>query len=474
MHRSLLVLSFLACLAGQATFAQAPKAKPAPPAKKAAAAPKAAAKPPGLGLKDGDRFIFIGDSITHQCLYTQYVEDFFYTRYPKLHLHFRNAGVGGDRAADALDRFDDDIASFKPTFATILLGMNDGSYRDFDAPTFKTYAEGMIKLMDKLDAIHCKVILMSPTMYDLQAFEQRVAKEPKRANNGATENYNGVLAYYGKWLQETARKRGYRFVDIFSPLNTHTVQQRLKDPAFTMIPDAVHPAQDGQLVMAYELLRQTGELGGVLGTGVRAVNGQWQPMNPAQVKDVAGDAGHTASYTVLPKCLPWVVPDDAQAGFKLTRAGHTGSQESHIAVGLAAGRYDLIINGQNVGVFDERMLGVHAEIEEDPDSPTHQQALKIALLNQQRNNDAIHPLRDLYGQRKGKLRAAKQTGDMKAFETWWAESRTKETELMKKAGAIEAEIYKANQVAPLKVEIKPAATLAPTSKPKKPGAKKAA
>ena len=31
-------------------------------------------KPKGLGLKDGDRFIFIGDSITHQCLYTQYVD----------------------------------------------------------------------------------------------------------------------------------------------------------------------------------------------------------------------------------------------------------------------------------------------------------------------------------------------------------------------------------------------------------------
>lgn len=80
----------------------------------------------GLGLKDGDRIIWIGDSITHQCQYTQYVEDFFYTRYPKMRLHFRNAGVSGDVAADALNRFDDDIASFKPTVATVLLGMNDG------------------------------------------------------------------------------------------------------------------------------------------------------------------------------------------------------------------------------------------------------------------------------------------------------------------------------------------------------------
>src|SRR4051812_40367288 len=97
---------------------------PAPAKPAARPAPKAAAPTTkGLRLKDGDRFIFIGDSITHQCLYTQYAENFFYTRYPDIRLHFRNAGVSGDRAIDALNRFDEDIAEFKPTVATILLGM---------------------------------------------------------------------------------------------------------------------------------------------------------------------------------------------------------------------------------------------------------------------------------------------------------------------------------------------------------------
>lgn len=474
MHR-LYSLSFLACLAGLAAplHAQtpaAPKANPAP-AKKPAPAP---AKAPGLGLKDGDRYLFIGDSITHQCLYTQYVEDFYYTRYPKTRIHFRNAGVSGDRAQDALDRFDDDIASFKPTVATVLLGMNDGSYSDFNAEIFKTYSTGVIKLLEKLDAIHCKVILLSPTMFDHQAFEQMVAKDPARAKNKNPENYNGVLAYYGKWLQETARKRGYQFVDLFGPLNTYTMQQRKADPNFTLIADAIHPGPDGQLIMAYEILRQTGELGGVLSAGIRAVNGKWASLNPAIVKDISGEAGHAASYTVLPKCLPWVVPAEAEKGFKLTKAGHTGSQESHIVVGLDAGRYDLNINGQKVGTFDERMFGVHAEIEENADSPTHQQAARVAELNAQRNKEAIHPLRDLYGQRKGKLRAAQQSKDMASFESWWKESKTKEEELVKKAAAFEDEIYKANQVAPLKIEVKAAPALPAKAAPAKAPAKKAA
>jgi hypothetical protein len=51
-----------------------------------------------LDLKTGDSIVFLGDSITHQCLYTQYVEDFLYTRFPKLRLKLHNFGVNGARA----------------------------------------------------------------------------------------------------------------------------------------------------------------------------------------------------------------------------------------------------------------------------------------------------------------------------------------------------------------------------------------
>ena len=54
-------------------------------------------------LADGDALVFLGDSITHGCLYTQYVEDFFYTRFPTRRLHFHNAGVSGDRCGDVVE-----------------------------------------------------------------------------------------------------------------------------------------------------------------------------------------------------------------------------------------------------------------------------------------------------------------------------------------------------------------------------------
>lgn len=427
-----------------------------------------AAKPPGLGLKDGDRWIFIGDSITHQCLYTQFVENFYFTRHPELKIDFRNAGISGDRAADVLDRFDDDIAAFKPTIATILLGMNDGSYKDFDSETFKTYEREMTQIMDRLDALKCRVIVMSPTMFDHQAWDKRIIEKPDYAKGRTPTNYNAVLAYYGKWLQETARARGYSFVDLFGPLNTFTTVQRQADPAFTLIPDAIHPEVDGQFIMAYALLQQCGETGPILSASVRLTNGAWQATNKALVTKVSGEPGRSVSYEVTPKALPWAQFMDAPLGTRLTKSGHQGGAESHIAVGMQPGRYDLVINGQTVGTFDDRMLAVHAEVQEDPDSPTCQQALQVLALNKKRNEEAVRPMRGLYAQRKGKLRAARQSGNMASFDAWWVETKKQALELDQKADTLADEIRKAARPKPLKVEIKPASVQTkPVGKAKK-------
>lgn len=461
-----LALALIATL-GLATgsFAQAPQPAARP-----------SAKPAGLGLKDGDRIIFIGDSITHQCQYTQYVEDFFYTRYPKLRLHFRNAGVSGDRAADALNRFDDDIASFKPTIATVLLGMNDGAYTDFNPEIFKTYAQDMTKLLDKLDALKVRVFLMSPTMFDHQAFEQMVAKDPARGKNKKPDNYNAVLAYFGKWGQEQARKRGYGFIDLFGPLNKLTTEGRVKDPNFTLIADAIHPAGDGQFVMAYSIIEAFGETGSVWSImGTPAAAGWKVNASPGSaVTATSGEPGKTLTFTLQPKCLPWAVLEEAKLGATLTAAGHRKSGEVLTVNGLQPGRYDVLENGRLVGTWDHITLGKKIELQGDADSVTLSQAQQVIMLNKQRNDEAIRPLRNLYGQRKGKLRA----GDQAAFETWWnGEGKKQEAMLLEKAAKLEEEIYKTNQPAEVKVEIRPSTQPVPAAKGKgaaKGAAKKAA
>src|SRR5215469_6838860 len=88
-------------------------------------------------LKDGDRVVFYGDSITDQRLYTTFTETYVITRFPWMKVSFVHSGWGGDRvtggAGGPIDvRLPRDVFVYKPTVLTIMLGMNDGRYRGYD------------------------------------------------------------------------------------------------------------------------------------------------------------------------------------------------------------------------------------------------------------------------------------------------------------------------------------------------------
>src|SRR5438105_4846242 len=100
-----------------------------------------------FALHDGDRVVFYGDSITDQRLYTTFVEDYVVTRFPRMKVSFVHSGWGGDRVTGGgggpIDvRLRRDVIAYKPSVMTIMLGMNDASYRAYDAQIFNTYAEG--------------------------------------------------------------------------------------------------------------------------------------------------------------------------------------------------------------------------------------------------------------------------------------------------------------------------------------------
>src|SRR5881394_3315663 len=101
-------------------------------------------------IHDGDRVVFLGDSITEQRLYTTYIEAYALTRHPDWKLSFRNVGWGGDTswlrqrahpdeaklfaaASEAQQKMVEasvasglgrDVLPLKPTFITIKFGMN--------------------------------------------------------------------------------------------------------------------------------------------------------------------------------------------------------------------------------------------------------------------------------------------------------------------------------------------------------------
>jgi len=345
-------------------------------------------------LEDGDSIVFLGDSITHQCLYTQYVEDYFYTRFPNLQLKVHNAGVGGARAWDALARFGDDVADFKPKYVTILLGMNDGSYQPFNQEIFDTYRQDMTTLLEKLDGIGAKSILMTPTMFDSRAV--RLAN--RQRDPEMLRLYNSVLTYYGTWLREVAVDEGRGFVDMWGPLNNITLEQRKTDPKFTMIADSIHPVPNGQVVMATAIVNDMGLPRQV--SNIQIVGGGSKPVvrsSGGKLTELSWGESEV-SFIWEANSLPWVLPEEAQLGVKLTRLGHRLSREALEVHGLAEGKYQLTIDGEVVGTYQSAQLERHVELQENSKTPQYQQALRVAELNKQRNEGPVRALRNEWSQ----------------------------------------------------------------------------
>lgn len=351
-----------------------------------------------LDLQDGDAIVFLGDSITHQRLYTQYVEDFFYTRFPHLRLTLHNAGVGGAKAWDALARFDEDVAKFKPKYVTILLGMNDGQYKPYNEVIFQTYRQDMTELITQIQAIGATPILMTPTMYDARA--RRMRPNPNRPTNEETlALYNSVLTYYGTWLRDVAQREGFGYVDMWGPLNNITLAERRIDAGFTLIPDSVHPGASGQVVMATAMILDLGLQGPVSSVRVfpTAAGKPRATASGGKMSDLEYGE-ERVSFTFAANALPWVLPEEAAVGVKLTKLGHRMSSEKLEVHGLKPGQYRLTIDGTEVGRFASTALARHIELQANEQTPQYQQALEVALLNKQRNEGPVRNLRGEWSQ----------------------------------------------------------------------------
>ncbi len=199
-------------------------------------------------LKKNDRIVFLGDSITEQQLYTNYVESYLIGRYPQLNLSFFNAGWGGDTAPGGVNRLRRDVLSLKPTVVTICYGMNDGSYCPMNDGILQRYGDGMKELVRLLKAAKVRVVLLTPGMVD-----HAQNKDLKAVN------YSGKsLRILADFVLELAKREKLPVFDIHRLMTQVDTAAKKVDSKFTMIPDSVHPDPAGQLVMAYGLLQAMG------------------------------------------------------------------------------------------------------------------------------------------------------------------------------------------------------------------------
>ncbi|MDR3057501.1 MAG: SGNH/GDSL hydrolase family protein, partial [Prevotella sp.] len=96
-------------------------------------------------FKDGDRVVFLGNSITDGGHYHSYIWLYYMTRFPDMRLTVLNAGIGGDQASDMVKRLDGDVFSKRPTVLITTFGMNDSGYLEYNGDQPEIFADEKVK-----------------------------------------------------------------------------------------------------------------------------------------------------------------------------------------------------------------------------------------------------------------------------------------------------------------------------------------
>lgn len=195
-------------------------------------------------IKDGDTVVIMGDSITEQHLYSNYLEMWTVSRFPNWKLTFRNVGIGGDRSTGGNSRFARDVLAHKPTALTVDFGMNDGGYPGpFNEKSFDVYVKGLQGIADQAKKAGIRVAWITP-----QPVER---SEPGPQLVG----YNLTLEKFSEGPKEIAKKNGGLFVDQYHPyLEVIEKARQTSDKIRITGGDPVHPGPPGQILMAAAIL----------------------------------------------------------------------------------------------------------------------------------------------------------------------------------------------------------------------------
>ncbi|KQS27971.1 GDSL-type esterase/lipase family protein [Dyadobacter sp. Leaf189] len=165
-------------------------------------------------LKDGDRVVFLGNSIFENDFQFGYLEMMLTTRFSDKGVTFRNLGWTGDNVwgegrstytnpPTPYQHLMQDITNAKPTVVFLGYGGVEAQDGREGLPKFK---EGLNKLLDKIDSLGAQTVLLSTIPVVSKDTAQRIAER------------NADLELYSNAISEVASSRGKQYLDIYKPV----------------------------------------------------------------------------------------------------------------------------------------------------------------------------------------------------------------------------------------------------------------
>lgn len=329
-----------------------------------------------FSLKDGDRVVFLGNSIFENDFQYGYLELALTTRFADKGITFRNLGWTGDNVwgearstytnpPTPYEHLMEDITKAAPTVVFLAYG---GVEAQEGQPGVARFKEGLNKLIDKIDALGAKTVLLSTIPVVSGDTAQHI------------DNRNADLELYSKAISEVAAQRSKQFIDIYNPvLNTSKKAD--------IIENTVHLNETGYYYLATVLEKALGlptekETTTITMGKPGAYSSNVKVLAPAQdgtalVRFVAGD-----KYLPLPAPQPasWL------------------ADNSHIIriLGLKKGYYALMAKGDQVLTASAKDWEKGVEIRQGPQFAQSEEIRQMILKKNELHFFQYRPLNQTY------------------------------------------------------------------------------
>ncbi len=195
-------------------------------------------------LKDTDRVVFFGDSITERGDlpggYVSLIREKLSANLGSHGPRVFNAGISGNKVTDLIARLDRDVISKKSTLVLIYIGINDVWH--FTLPGHsgtdeETYGRGLTEIISTLKAAGARVILCTPTVIG----EKRYGSNPQDL----------LLDEYAEISRNVARENGIGLCDLHKKFLSYLVDHNPENRAGGILTvDGVHLNPAGNSLVA--------------------------------------------------------------------------------------------------------------------------------------------------------------------------------------------------------------------------------
>ncbi len=200
------------------------------------------------------RVCFIGDSITCNNDYVSRVVAYYHENFPDENINFYNCGASGASSQDILAMFDVDTATYRPTHAVLMFGVNDSGreklvkgrsealYTELKTQ-FEGYQKNLKVICRKLKELGVEITLATPVPVD----------EYSGFSTPTLPGAFALMSAYAEYVRNYAREEGYPVIDQFAEFTKLLVLgERIYND------DRIHPNELGQYYLAKNILQAQG------------------------------------------------------------------------------------------------------------------------------------------------------------------------------------------------------------------------